>query len=262
MTRSRLRPIYPVHSVERTIRILDALRDAVDPVGVTELALALGQTASAVHRHLSTLQYHGLVEQDPLTQRYTLGTRLIDYGTRVMGRLGLGERTRPHLERLAAEVNETVNLCLLRGQEALFVDKIESQEFLRLVTHMGTRVPLYCSGVGKAMLAFLAPEEQSAVMGAGPLNRYTPSTITDPTCLRQELGRIRAQGYAVDAEEYLPGVVCVAAPILDRHGRAMAAVSVSGPVSRLTPERVLEVAPRVRAAAEGITRSIAAGGVN
>lgn len=256
MKSNKSRPAYPILSLEKTISILDALRDADGPLGITELSSRLGMTNSAVHRHLDTLNWHQMVEQDPATLKYALGTRLIEYGSKALLGLGFNERTHRHLEHLASEVSETVNLCLLRGNEALFVDKIESQEFLRFVTYVGIRVPLHCTGVGKAMLAYLPESEVEKRLGPGPFKRYTPVTVTDPKVLRNRLCEVRTMGYAIDIEEYLPGVLCIAAPILVRD---IAAVSVSGPISRLGGDQLPKVAALVKAAAEDITREMTRG---
>ncbi len=256
MTTKKSRPTYPVRSLEKTISILDALRDASEPMGVTELSVALGLTVNAVYRHLDTLHWYDLVEQDPRTLKYILGTHLIEYGARAIQRLSFGEKARPYLEQLASKTDETVNLCILRGGEALFIDKIESQEFLRMVTHLGARVPLHCTSIGKAMLAYLPEEEQKTILEAQPLTRYTPNTITDVATLKAHLQMIRSQGYAVDNEEYLPGVRCIAAPILGHDQSAMAAVSVSGPTTRLTSDHVQAVASCVRKAAREISSKI------
>ena len=249
----RERPSYPVQSLERAIRLLEVLREADRPMAIVELSARLDLGASAVHRYLDTLVYHGLVEQDPETLKYSLGVRFVEFGASVIRRLGFGERVRPYLERLAAEVGETVNLSIPDGGSALFIDKIESQEFLRTATHVGARVPLNCTGMGKAMLAYLPEAELAAGLEAYSPVAYTPNTITDRTTLRAHLALIRRQGYAVDDEEYIAGVRCVGAPIFSPGGRVVAALSVSGPASRLTPERIRDVAPRVKEIAQEIS---------
>lgn len=252
MMAERERPAYPVHSLEKAIRILEALRVAGEPLGVSELSARLGMGVSAVHRHLDTLHYHDFVEQDPQTLKYALGVRLVEFGTSVIRHLGLGAGVRPFLERLMSEVGETVNMSILHGGEALFVEKIESDKFLRTVTHVGARVPLHCTGMGKVLLANLPPEEQSAFLTPQSLTRYTPHTITDLSGFREHLEAIRRQGYAVDNEEYLIGVRCIAAPLVGRDGQAVAAVSVSGPTARLSSDRVESVARQVRDTAQEI----------
>jgi len=252
----RDRPTYPVRSLEKAIRILDALREAGEPMGISELSTKLELGVSAVHRHLDTLHYHGWVEQDPTTLKYMLGTRFIEFGASVIERLGFGSRTRPYLERLMSEVGETVNLCVADRGEVLFVEKFESERFLRTVTHVGARVPLHCTGMGKAMLAFLPEAELRAFLDGRSLDGFTPYTITDPTSLEAHLGTIRRQGYAVDNEEYIIGVRCIAAPLLGRGGHAVAAVSVSGPTARLSEDRIADVAARVKAVAQEMSRDL------
>jgi DNA-binding IclR family transcriptional regulator len=190
------------------------------------------------------------VEQDSVTDKYRLGLRLVELGASVLRDLDLVDRARPYLERLASETGETVNLSVLQGAEALFVDKISSQRFLRTVTHVGARFPLHCTGVGKAMMAHLRDDKLEALLASEPLDRHTPATIVDPEKLKVHLNLVRTRGYAIDDEEFIAGVRCVAAPILGPDGYALGAISVAAPSARLSLKRAQDVGAAVREIAQ------------
>lgn len=254
---NRKNPRYPVRSLSKAIRILEALAEEGTPVGVTRLSDNLGWGVSAVHRYLSTLEHHGLVKQNPETSKYTLGMRLVELGASAIRSLGFGERIRPYLEKLASQTGETINLGVLRERWALFIDKVESQEFLRTVTYVGALVPLHCTALGKVLLAYLPQSERKRLLDGYLLTKYTPNTIVDRHTLEECLTQIRSHGYAVDNEEYIPGVCCVAVPVLAGNGQVVAAVSVSGPAVRLVAERIQTIVPLMQETARLISREIA-----
>lgn len=249
-------PAYPVHAVEKSILIVNTLEKIGRPVGISELSSLTGMGVSIVHRHLDTLCYYRIVEQDPITLKYRLGMRLFELGESVQRQMGYGERVRPYLEGLVAILNETVNLSVLDQDHIIFIDKIECQATLRAVTHVGKTAPLYCSGMGKALLAFLPDEKRDALVTNLTLTPFTKSTITDLIKLRAHLQQIRSDGYALDDEEYYPGIRCVGVPILNHSGFAIASISVSGPTIRLTDERIESILPYLLSTAKAISEDL------
>jgi DNA-binding IclR family transcriptional regulator len=169
-----------------------------------------------------------------------------------IGQMDLFDQARPFLEELTKATGETSHLAVLDDGMALYVDKVESQRMLSRPSHVGRRLPAYCTGVGKAMLAF-APDEQVEAVIARGLERMTPNTITDPARLRNALADVRRVGYAIDDEEIEEGLVCVAAPIRDRAGSVVAGASIGGPASRIHHAGEDRIAERVTATARAIS---------
>ncbi|MQY05531.1 IclR family transcriptional regulator [Actinomadura macrotermitis] len=230
-----------VRSLERTFELLEHLADAGGEMALSELTEVSGLPMPTIYRLMRTLVNHGYVRQEP-SKRYALGPRLIRLGEGA-GRL-LGSWARPALSRLVDEVGETANMAVLEGDEAVYVAQVPSRHAMRMFTEVGRRVQPHCTGVGKALLAQLPEERVREILARTGMAAHTPHTFTDPDALVAELARIRAQGYALDDEEQEIGVRCVAVPL--RGAPTTAALSVSGPTSRMTLETAAAVAPVVR----------------
>ncbi|MDX6555112.1 MAG: IclR family transcriptional regulator, regulon repressor [Miltoncostaeaceae bacterium] len=250
-------PRYRIQAIERAVAILNAF-SAEDPeLGVTELAGRLGLHKSTVHRFMVNLEAAGLVERTR-SARYRLGLRIFELGGLVMQRMNLWDEALPFLEGLVRDTGETGHLAVLDGGEAIYIERVEARRALRIPSAVGRGYPAHATNLGKVLLADLASDRLRELVGDGPLGAFTPHTITDPTELEAELERIRAQGFAVDNEEYDEGLRCIGAPIYDHSGRAVAALGIGGPVTRITPERVDELAELVMAAARGLSRRLGA----
>ena len=244
-----------VRSVRRAIRILEAFRERSSHT-VTELARALKLPKSSVYELVSTLAAEGLVTKEDSTSRYRLGLRLVELARAADQDLEVRQVARPLIEKLRDELNETVQLTVLDGEQILYIDGCESSRQLRTFFQPGDRAPLHCTALGKAILANLPARDKERFLRRKGLRAFTPSTVTDPEALRSELARTAARGYSVDDMEHEEGVRCVGAPIRDREGRAVASISASGPAQRLAPGRDREIARRVMAAAEEISRRL------
>jgi DNA-binding IclR family transcriptional regulator len=244
-----------VRSVRRAIRILEAFREGPS-LTVTELSRALKLPKSSVYELVSTLAAEGLVKKEDSTNRYRLGLRLVELARAANHELEVRQVARPLIEKLRDEFNETVQLTVLEGEEILYVDGCESSRQLRTFFQFGDRAPLYCTALGKAILANLPAGQVERYLRRRNLKAFTPGTLTEPAALRRDLERTAARGFSVDDMEHEEDVRCVAAPIRDREGRAFASLSVSGPAHRLKPARDAEVARRVVAAAEQISRRL------
>jgi IclR family KDG regulon transcriptional repressor len=222
-----------VKSAERALRIIELLT-VQGATEFTEIAARLDLPKSSAHYLLATMRDGGFLDFDAGTRRYTVGPRLWEAGQAYIRDLDVARLARPHLELARDQLGETVQLAVLDGLDNVYVGKAETDHALQLVSKIGSRLPAYATGLGKVLLAGLAPEEFDRRMGGTPLERFTPTTITDLDELRRELARIRRRGYALDRGEYASGVFCIAAPIDNAVG-TVAAMSVSIPDVRVTP---------------------------
>jgi DNA-binding IclR family transcriptional regulator len=237
-----------IQSVDRAATLLKAIADARRPPTVLELAQACGLNRSTVWRLLSTLERHGLVERDSVTQRYAVGYALVGIAA-AADEAPLVRRARPVLERLALAAGETVNLAVAKRFRLVYVDQVPAPQIMAVNWH-GRPVPLHATSAGKAFLAFLTEEERDALLGT-KLERYTEATVVDRRRLEEELDAVRRDRSCVCAGELEVGLVGVSAPVLSRQGRPVAVVSVWGPEHRIPEARLPEVAQRtLRAAGE------------
>jgi DNA-binding IclR family transcriptional regulator len=222
-----------VQAVSRAFALLEALA-LRDESGLVELARGAELHPSTAHRLLASLIDCGYATQSPASGRYRLSRKVLELarGSRALD-ADLRAVARRHLEVIRATVDETTNLVALEGMSAIYVDQVESRRAVRLFAEPGRRVPAHASGAGKAMLAFQAASVLDRFYASEPWESLTSRTLTTAAALRNELGLIRARGYAVDDEEYEDGVKCVAAPVFDAAGLACAAISVSAPSARL-----------------------------
>ena len=225
-------------------------------MSLSELALVLGLPVSTTHRLLTTLEAERFVRLDPAAGHWQIGVEAFRVGNAFARTRDLVAIARPHLRRLMEETGETANLYLAVDGEAVCMAQVECRQTMRAIARPGGRVPMHASGVGKAILAGLGPEEVQAVLRRHGLPRLTERTIDTPRRLEAALAEIRSRGWALDDEENALGLRCVAAAILDEHGQPQAAVSVSGPSVRLPDERLAELAAAVRRTARELTRAI------
>jgi IclR family acetate operon transcriptional repressor len=222
-----------VQSVVRALTLFDGVARR-EEVGLVELAKEAGLQPSTAHRLMATLVSCGYVDQDPSTNRYRMGLMLFGLVGGAEHRVArLRAATRQHLERVRDETDETTNLVVLEGATAVYVDQAESSHAMRMFAEIGRRVPAHASAAGKAILAFEPPEHLETLFSQTPFSRRTQHTITTAAALRRALERVRVDGYATDDEEYEEGVCCIAAPIRDPSGVAVAAISVSAPLARM-----------------------------
>jgi len=225
---------------------------------LSSLAADLDQSPATVYRILITLEGRGLVEFDSVQQVWHVGAQAFVIGARFLRRTSLVERARPFLRDLMEATGETANLGIRQGADALFVGQVETQANIRAFFPPGTLSPLHASGIGKALLAGLDEARLNHVLKERPLERFTAFTICEPEALRRELREIRARGYAIDGEEKTLGMRCIAAPVYDAQGDAIAGVSVSGPTSRVTEDRIAPFGAAVAAAARSLSTALGA----
>lgn len=228
-----------VQAIDRAVMILNCFTNDRKELKLSDISDMLDLNKSTAHGIISTLKYHGLIDQDEDTQKYRLGLYLMTLGERVSNSLDIIEISNPIIKELCTKVDETVHLGTLDNMEVVYLDKTESHQSMRIVTTIGARIPAYCTGIGKAMLAY---QDMEVLMEKLPenLKQYTPKTIPNRKALLEQLDEIRNVGYALDDEEHNIGLKCIAAPVFDYNGQAKYAISVSGPTVRMTDEKVQE----------------------
>lgn len=244
-----------IQSVQRALTILKAFTKDKPELRVNELSRMLDLHKSTVSRLLSTLEQGDLVEQNVETGKFRLGVGLICLAGLVVSHRDVKMAAAPYLRQLAEMSRETVNLTIMNGEEAVNIEQVASPHIVKDIGWVGRRTPLHCTSTGKVLLAHL-PEEEIERHLAKELPSFTARTIVDPTLLREELGRIREQGYAIDQEQLEVGLNAIAAPILDHGGTVVAAVSVSGPSYRVSPPRFPALAEAVKQAARSTSREL------
>jgi DNA-binding IclR family transcriptional regulator len=212
-------------------------------ISLKELSAKVGLPKGTTHRLLTSLAYFGYVRQLPESKDYCLGFKLVELGNRLLDHLDLRAQARPFLISLCKKTKETVHLVILDQNDALYVDKVVSDDNpagLQMVSRVGRRVPAHCSAVGKVLLAQLSEQEMQALIHEKGLEKRTENTITNTEKLKHHLKVIYRQGYAVDDEENESGIRCVGAPIFNQQGQAIAAISISGPTLRITKKIIQE----------------------
>ena len=231
-------------TVTKALHVLQAFSYEQPVLGVSELARKLGMGKSSVHRVLSTLAEQGFVTKTE-GDRYRLGLKLHELGQLVVSSLELRQVAHGPLERLRNESGETVHVAVLEGSDAMYVHRIESQSTLRTFSRVGRRVPAHTTSSGKCLLAFSDPAATEVVVKAG-LRRIGPRSITTEAGLREALAKIRANGYVVSVEENERGVLSIGAPVFGHDGSCIAAVSMAGPLIRISTDQVPRFTRMVR----------------
>jgi DNA-binding IclR family transcriptional regulator len=214
--------------VERAIILLDVMAQSGREASLTDISRRCGLAKSTVYGILSTLRDYRVVEQSEGSGHYRLGSRLFELGNLVAKSWDVCAIAKPHLRRLSETVGETVHLAMESSGEVLYLDKVESKQLIRIVSEVGGRLPMHCSGLGKALLAYMSEIDVGKIAEKRGLVKMTSRTITTLPKLFEELERVRSQGYAVDNGEIMDNLRCVAAPIFDVYGAVRYAVSVSG----------------------------------
>ena len=233
-----------VQSLERALDILELLGRSESELGVTEIAPAVGLANGTAHRLLATLIRRGYARQNPENRRYALGIKAYTLST--AARAQLGPLARPFLTELMEVSGESSNLAALEKNSVVYLDQVSAPRMVRMFTEPGNRSPLHSTGTGKVLLAYQPEEIVDHVIEQSELQRFTAYTITDPRQLKSELALIREKGYALDSEEMEEGVRCLAGPVFAPDGKILAAMSVSGPASRLDENRVEELVPHLK----------------
>ncbi len=245
-----------VQSLVRALGIVNRLASADDGVTLTEVSQQVGLSPSTVHRLLTTLEQERYVHFDPERRLWSVGVQAFVAGNAFLKTRSLVASARPHMRALMEESEETVNLAVEDQFEAIYLSQVDCRQMMRSFARPGARVPLHCSSVGKAMLSAMPDAELGKLLQRTGLPRVTVKTINTTATLRADLAQARTRGYAIDDEEHAVGLRCIAAVIFDEHAQAVAAVSLSGPMARISDDRIPLLGDRVRARADAISAQL------
>ena len=244
-------------TVGKALDVLDMVAAAGHPVRFTELLATAAYPKATLYRLIQTLTHQGMLSYDPDRQTYALGVRLVRLAHTAWATSSLAPIARPYLDELSAETGETIHLAQMDNGQVLYVDKRNAAKPVEMFAQAGKVGPAYCTGVGKAMLAFVSDEALDRAIQRQSFHRFTPHTLDTPAKLRAELEAIRGRGHAFDREEHEPGIICCAVPILTRTGRVIGALSVTSTTARTTmdalesgAQRIKDTAARIAAEAE------------
>jgi len=244
-----MRERYQINSILRAGNILKCLAKGKGTYKVSELAALLKLDRSTAYRILLSLEKCQLVEKNQRTGEYSLGVGVLELGSAYLNRVDLIQIARPIMVELSRQVQESVHLAILSDTETLYIDKVDSPRSLAVMSKVGQRSPLHCTALGKVLLAFQNPEEQARIIKRIELRPFTARTITSKEGLKKELQLVRLKGYALDRRESEDEVECIAAPIRDHLGNAVAAISISGPQRKInTPQEKIFVQKVIEAA--------------
>ncbi|GGE26733.1 IclR family transcriptional regulator [Pullulanibacillus camelliae] len=222
-----------VKSAARVLEIMELLADNDQGLSVKEISASLDFPQSSTFNIIQTMFTEGYLTQSA-DKRYKLGPKFIRIGTKALKAFDLHSDARPLLQQLMEKVEETVFMAVLSGKEIVYIAKVNNNRSIQTSAEIGSRKPLYCTGLGKAMLAFLDTEEREVLLDAIALEALTPKTVTNREQLIQQLQHFKEWGYAIDDEENEEGLYCYAAPIFDASGQLKAAISTAGPKERIT----------------------------
>lgn len=244
-----------MESADRVLRVLEVFKGSQSPLSLSDIADGMKLPKSSVHRLLGTLLDHGFVERDDSSKRYRLGIKLFEIGSRVIHDRGLYAAAGPVVEDLSAAAGETCHLAVLSGVEAVYVYKVDGPSTIVMSSRVGGRAPVYCTSIGKVLIAWAGDDVFDRVVDAG-LRPYTANTIRSARRLAAELDKVRNDRYALDVEEYQAALCCVAAPVRDHTGGVIAALGLAGPASRMTNHRLKELSRDVMASAKVVSRNL------
>lgn len=244
-----------IQSLERAVMILKCFSEENRELKLTDISERLGLNKSTVHGIITTLKYYGIIDQNEENQKYKLGLYLMELGNLVLDSMDVRSIAAPIINEVCSKLEETVHLGQLENTEIVYIEKKESNQSMRIFTSIGARNPAYATAVGKAMLAY---KDKSELMKSIPevLEKFNPNTISDKETLLKELETIRETGIAMDNEERILGLTCVAAPVFDSQGNANYGISVSGPTIRMDDEKIAIAKKVVSEAAREISRKL------
>lgn len=243
----------------RLIALLEHVARADKALTLTDIIGEVHQPKPTVYRMLQQLEQAGLLVKEPDGKRYAPGARLAKLAEDVLLNAQVRAARHAILQQLVDEIGETCNYTMPAGTEVVYLDRVETAWPLRFHLQPGSRVPLHCSASGKLFMAWMPPAQRSRLLGHLQYKGYTPNTITTRSRLEAELARVRAQGYALDNEEYLDGLVCVAVPVFDPRSRqkVRGSVAVQAPASRFPIERATSALPALQRTALAFAQSLA-----
>jgi DNA-binding IclR family transcriptional regulator len=246
---------YQLHSLDRAVSVLEVLSESDGPLSLAEICQRMSLHKSTAHRSLMVLERSALIERTH-DNRFRLGLKLYELGNRAVEQMDLRARIHPYFRRLSMQVGESVHLSVLQKTTVVYLDKVDPNRRVCMSSKIGTSNPVYCTSMGKAMLAFQPEETIEQIIAKIRFVRYTHKTLYSRELLLKALERVRRRGYAIDDEEIELGVRCIGAPIFNENRRAIAAVSISGPSSRITAQRLPTIAEHLLCCCRDISASL------
>ena len=246
---------YNITSLQRGLRLLDLFASAEQGLAASQVAKLSGLPVSTVHSFLVNLESAGFLNCSD-TGSYHLGVACFSIGQAALAQLDIRRLSLPYLQELNQNTRETIHLTVRHGFSAVYVEKLDSPEPLRIYSRVGAAVPLHCTGVGKVILAYMPPEELATIMPHLEFKRLTANSIGSLKELQTHLQKVRRNGYACDLEEYEPHIRCIAAPIWDHSAAVNASVSITGPAVRMSLTRLRQLAPLIQDASKRISREL------
>jgi DNA-binding IclR family transcriptional regulator len=249
-------PDYHVRVVDRVFAILEELADGSAKFGDVALAEKLGLHKSTVHRLLAVMQHNGFVEREPGSTKYRLGWRIFELGITAASHLDILERAKPYVTQLVETTGETAHLGVLRQGEVVSLVNVESRYTVRTPATVGRHIPLHCTSQGKAILAFLPPDQVARRLKGHVFTRHSANTILSKDRFLADLALVASRGYAVDNEEFEEGLRCIAAPVRDHSGDVAGAISIAGPTFRVTGARLPALSREVKRIAAELSAAL------
>lgn len=253
--KSQHTPKYPVQTIDKALEVLEILAEEgfQEGLGVSELSTKLAIGKSTVHRIVDTLSVRNYIEQCPDTKKYRLGWRLFEIGNIIPQQRNLYNFDISILQELCNEYQETVNLGVRVDNSVVTISKVSPKASLIANLQIGARESLHATAMGKALISEMTKEEIKQILGEGPLERYTTTTVTEIDSLMKELRKIRKQGFSIDDEEFSPGLTCIAMPVRDFNNEIVAAISVSGASIRQTYSKIESIKTGLKDATEKLS---------
>jgi IclR family pca regulon transcriptional regulator len=250
---------YRIAALERGLSVLEAFSRESPTLSMTEIARHMGLNKSTAFRITYTLEELGYLKRDPETKRYRPGLKVLRLGFSAVNSLEMGQIAQPYLKALSAQCGETTNMTVRDERDIVYVARNKTQQILSVDLHLGSRLPVYCTSMGKAQLIDLARHEIRGLLGDEPYRKRGPNTITTLDDLVAELDRVRERGYAVNDEELVAGLRAVAAPVRGRTDRIAGAINISVPSVRVSMQELEErLAPMVVDTAHQISLTLGA----
>jgi IclR family acetate operon transcriptional repressor len=244
----------------KPLGLLEAVAGMARPATLAELAVSVGVPKPTMHRWLASLETAGLLQRTLDGRRFELAPRASRLAFSILGNRPGGAVRREILQRVVHEVGEACNLTVLEGTQVTYLDRVEAEWLLRISFQQGSKVPAYCSASGKLFLALMRPAKRDLLLRQMPLERLTENTVTNEPDLLKELAEIRRNGYALDREEFLAGLVCLAVPIFQKKESSrtcVAALAIQAPVTRMSHSDILTKLPVLQKAAEMLAGTLA-----
>lgn len=249
-------PAEQMQTLSRAVAVLDCFTPERSELGVREIARMLNLSSSAAGRLLAALKEMGILSQNPETRAYSMGARVLTWAGVYTSNLEVRNQAMPAIEELHQSTRETISLYVREGTERVCVERLESSQNVRIVARLGRRLPIYAGAAGKVLLAFLSPQQQEEFFRSTQLVPLTAQTMVDPERLRGELERVRAEGCAVSFGEWIDDAAGVAAPVMNRNGEVIAALTISGPIQRFNETNVSRYCQEVRRVAARISEGL------